>query len=172
MAWDWSDTIKGGIATLVGAIATVSYKKFKPTLSYFRKLFLVTQDVEKLKDEVIILQGERIAFFHTDKNPIIVKNALGELIYVNPSFVDMAGFENAEDALGFGYVSAIHPDQQDELEKLRDRLNKHPSNYFGYVKWKNKQTGVAVLTVVRTKLVHDYKNELIETICRLYIIKE
>ena len=172
MAWDWADTFKGLIATAIGAVATLSYKRLKPTYYLIRKYLSLVSRTEKLANDVSILQAQKVALFHTDRNPIVVKNSEGELIYCNPSFLDLTGLDNMEDALRFGFTQAIHPDDRERADRLREQQIHHPSQMYGTIKFKNIKSGSTVLTVYRTKLVHNYKGELIETIGRLYIISE
>lgn len=172
MAWDWSDTFKGLVATVIGAIATLSYKKLKPTYNAVRRFLALTNRTEKLALDLSILQSERIALFHTDQNPIVIKNTKMELVYCNPAFLDLTGMDNMEDALGFGFTEAVHPDDKDRTDKLWATQVLHPSQTYGTVKFRNIQNGTSILTAFRSKLVFNYKGELIETFVRFYIITE
>lgn len=172
MAWDWSDTFKGFVATILGAIATLSYKKLKPTYNSVRRFLALTNRTEKIALELSILQSERLALFHTDQYPIVVKNAKMELVYCNPAFLDLTGLDNMEDALGFGFIESIHPDDRERTDRLRQNQISHPSQSYGTTRFKNIQNGNSILTVYRSKLVYNYKGELIGTIKRLYVITE
>ncbi len=172
MEWDWSDTFKTAIIAALGWVGQRTVKKLKPAWVLLKKFINLAQTTDQISYTVSLLKNQQLALFHIDKDPIFITNLKGEVTYVNPAFLDLTGFENAEESYGFGYTSAIHPDSRAEHEKLRAELVLHPSPYHGYIKLRNKKTGKVILTVCRTKLVYNLKNELVETIGRIYIITE
>lgn len=171
MAWDFSDVFKGLMATAISAFTIWAYKKLKPTVRLIKRFWNIANQTDILQKDVAILQNERLALFHIDLNPILIKNTKGEIDYCNPAFVDMAGFNSAEDAYGFGFTEAIHPDERERTDRLRAQQQAHPSQVQGIVKMQNIQTQQPILVHFKTKPIY-YKGDLVETLIRLYIISE
>lgn len=169
MAWDWSDTFKGLIATVVGFVGSRSVKKMKPSYRQFIKFLAVAKKTDEIHVTTTVLKASLLALYNVDKDPIFILNPKGELTYCNPAWVELTGME-ANEAKGFGYSRAIHPDDKERMAKERDDIINHPAPFFGRVKFKHMETGETIVVICRTELIYN-GTELIETLGRLYILK-
>lgn len=170
MAWDWSETFKGLIATALGWVGARSVKKAKPLYNDFLKFIKVSRKLQELEGTLSLVQSRQMAIFHIDKTPIFITNEKAELTYVNPAWEELTGMQH-EEAEGYGYVKVIHPEHRDEMEKQRKDMIQHPVTFFGEVAFKNLKTGKKINTICRTKLVSQ-NGKVIETIGRLYVIED
>lgn len=169
MAWDYSDTFKGLIAGAIGWIATKAVKKLNPAYKALLKFLRVAKKADEIHITTNVLKSSLVALYHVDKDPIFLLNKNGELTYCNPAWVELTGMEQ-NDAKGYGYSRAIHPDDRDRMDKERTDIINHPAPFFGTVKFKHMKTGEMIVVICRTELIYN-GTELVETLGRLYIIK-
>jgi PAS domain S-box-containing protein len=170
MSWDWViDTAKVLIAGLIAWSANQLRKQAKPMVEAIKKLGNIVKIVNRFETKQAIITSEQLAFYHISKNPIYIIDERGAITYVNPAWVNMAGFRDDREAYGLGYLRAVHPDDREELERQRAMLEKVQSSFQGVVRFKNLQTGAIIYADCSSELVYDDKGKVVKTIGILYI---
>lgn len=173
MSWDWAiDSFKAGILVLLTWGTNYLRKKALPFLKEFRRFLKLTEIVDRIDNEVGVLKSKQMASLHTDVHPIFIMNNEGEMIYANPAWCDMTGFTNVKDAYGKGYLKAIPPEDIEMIEKQNERLVEHPSSYEGEIRFRHIKTKEIINTICRSELVHGRNEVLVETVGRLFILKD
>jgi PAS domain S-box-containing protein len=170
MSWDWViDSAKGVIAVLIAWSAGYLRKQAKPMIEALKKIGNIVKIVNQFDTKQAITASELLAFYHIQKNPIYIIDERGAITYVNPAWVNMAGFRDDREAYGLGYLRAVHPDDREELERQRAMLEKVQSSFQGMVRFKNLQTGAIIYADCSSELVYDDKGKVVKTIGILHI---
>lgn len=164
---DWSDIFKGLIATTLGWIGAKSVKSIRPTYKKFNQFLVVTRKAEANEKEIEILKSTLLALYNIDKEPIFILNQHGELTSCNPAWEELTGMPENE-AKGFGYIRAVHPDERKRVERERDDIIKHPVSFHDEIPFLNLITKKTIVTICKTELIC-HKKELVGTIGKLYI---
>lgn len=167
MDWNWSDTFKGLIATTLGWIGAKSVKSIKPTYRKVNEFLAVTKKAEANDKNIEIIKSTLLALYNISKEPIFIWNQHGELTYCNPAWEELTGMPENE-AKGFGYIRAVHPDERRRVEVERDDIIKHPVSFHGEIPFLNLVTKKTIVTICKTELIY-HKKELVGTIGKLYI---
>lgn len=168
---DWRE--KGIEAIYLGVIAFLGsafVKRFKPSLKGAKRMYGVIDEVDVLKKEVGVLKDLIQKILYTAPDPIFKVNNKGEVIFVNPAWLQMTGVRTEKDAFGFGFMKAIPEDDRDAMVDQSEMLTKHPSAFEGEIRFQHLVTDDIILTICRSEPVF-YNGEHIETIGRLTIIK-
>jgi PAS domain S-box-containing protein len=165
MSWDWViDTAKGLIAVGIAWLANYLRKQAHPMLQALKKLGNIVKIINTIEEKQSIISSEQLAFYHISKNPIFIIDNVGAITYVNPAWVEMAGFRDDRDAHGYRYLLAVHPEDRVEVERQKILQ--------GRVRFKNLQSGKIIITECMSELVYNNKGEVVKTIGILYVYPE
>ena len=169
---DWaSDTFKALIAAAALWLASYIRKKIVPVFKALLRIAQVVERVDEIENDVWIVKSKQRAIMATDPNPTYITDCNSDLIYANPAWAEMAGFNSVEDAYGKGYLRAIPNEDVEPLEQMAERQVKHPFSFEGHIRFKNIRTGEIVNTICRSELVFNKDGKWIRTIGRLLILK-
>ena len=171
MAW-LQEGIKAGIISIVTAAVIYFWKNARQLYKKAQKIIDSADKLDLLEMEVGVLKSKQMADFHTDVTPVFINNTKGELIYANRAWADLLGWKSVKDAYGKGYLKAVPPQDIEEMERQSQRLVDHPSSFDGEVRLMHRITKEYIYAICRTELIHDNKGNLVETIGRLYVIKQ
>lgn len=159
--------------TFIGALALFGawlVKKSRPAWKWGVKMSSIDSRVDKIELELSIERSSRIAALKAATDPVYIMNAEGDMIFANPAFMDMIGYNNAEDIYGKGYLMAIPAEDLERVEAISERLIDHPSSFEGKVRFQHKD-GSIVNTIVRSELIKDKNGVLIERLGRIFILR-
>jgi len=175
MAWI-GDSVRAGVGGILTAAIIFLWKKGKPAFNFIKVILDSGDSIEKLNDqqheqaiEISILKSKQMALLHTSLEPAFITAPNGDLIYVNPAWLEMTGFRDPKDAYGYGYLKCIPVLDRGELLKHVELLIQHPSPSETVIRFQQLGTGKIITTMCRTELVHDGNGVLIETVGRLRI---
>lgn len=176
MGWKW-DTQTTFTALLIAGLGTCGgyiFKQIAPGYKswkkFLKKLHRV-EDLDLMETRLEILENTFVAWYDILEDPIYKTSPSGEVTYVNAAWLEMTGITDSKNAFGFGYMAAIPDEDFAKIERLHDLHQAHPSSFRGNVRFKNVQTGEIITTRCKAALVYDFKDNLIETIGRIYILK-
>lgn len=131
----------------------------------------IKDKINKIAYDLELMNVRYDATLYIDSNPIFINDKLGNVIFVNAAWLEMTGFNNPKDAMGFGWMKALPEEEAERLQIINETLTKHPSSFMGEIIFKNIKTQEIIKTNCRTTLIRDSKDNIVSTIGTLEILK-
>lgn len=170
MAFEWKDDLwKPALAAVLGWVSTKAGKKIVPFAKEVWKLKDVNKELAELKKQIYLHKEEMSALLHIMKMPMFVNNEKMELVWVNAAWLEMTGFRDPEDALGFGYLRAVPERYHSQYEAISEQMKRHPFNFTGTVVMRNVETKQEITCFCRTKDISDENGNLVKVLGILII---
>jgi len=175
MEVDWVIAgFKTGIIALSGVVANHYRKPFynwaKSQINLSDEYLKVKERLTALESEVYIIKSEQMSDIHTSMEPTFKVNTKGELIYVNPAWVNLFEYSDPENAYGLRFMDIIHPDDYDRVKAIHRDTIVSPSGFNDTVKFRTKKTKTTIYTTCITELIHGKNNVVVGIIGRLHVI--
>ena len=176
MQWKW-DAQSTFTALLIAGLGTCGgylVKQIMPIYKSFKNLFKRLkriEDIEDIETRIEIIENTFIALYDISIDPMFKTNNNGEVTYVNVAWLDMTGITDSKNAYGFGYMAAIPEEDIAKISRLNEQYTSHPSTYIGNIRFKNVTTGSIIEANCKSTVIYDFKNNITETIGRIYILK-
>lgn len=167
---DWQERFETAFVGVLGLIGLWLVKKSKPLYNMAKRVYGLMQELDILKKDVGIVKDRQLKVLYTSSHPVFIVNPKGEVIFVNPAWLEMTGIRTEKDAFGFGFLKVIPEKNREAMIEQNELLSKHPSAFEGEVEFQNLITDEIILTICRSEPVF-YNGEHIETIGILTIIK-
>lgn len=169
MAWDWAiDTFKTLIGAAIIYVANWLREKFKPTLKHLKRINEVSDRVDVMESDLLVMKSRQMALIDVDHRPIFIMNSKNEVVKVNSAWLEMTGMKTEKEALGFGYLQAIPEEDREMIQERSDFFLEHPSPYSGEVRFKNVHTKEIIIAYCRSEFFNK-DQKLYETIGMLHI---
>lgn len=170
MKWDWAvDTFKALLAAAAMWIANWLRKNAIPYMKELQRYKTLLDRVERLEIELSIEKSKGMAGLYVDPAPVFITNMKGEVIFVNPAWLEMTGLPSEKDAIGFGFMKVIPQEDREALEYQAELLMQHPGTWVGTVRFKHWKSKQIINTTCVTEVVHDRDGRFIETVGKLKI---
>lgn len=164
MGWEvGADTFKGLILATLLFIGGYIRKKLRPTVKLIKRILDVSDRVDKMESEVMIVKGRQMALMYCDPKPMFLLNEKNEVKWVNPAWLELTGIASERDAMGFGYLRAIPEEDLEKMTEQSEVFKNHPGSFAGEVRFKNVKTGVVTNTFCRSEIVN-VNERLVETV--------
>lgn len=171
----------GGAGTLIAIYGKTKGKELiKKTKSFFHTGgdILSLQDnikqnskkIADLENDIYIANAKQMALVYCAPDAVFVNNNKGEVIFVNPAWLDLTGMPTAKDAYVYGYMRVIHKENIDWVKENNKSLAEHPSSFDNYIIFQHYKTRAKITTLCRSEPIFDNKGVVQETIGRLTVI--
>ncbi|SHI38696.1 PAS domain-containing protein [Algibacter luteus] len=134
---------------------------FKNTKGKIISLLAVTRDItEQRKAEEQIVKNEKLFRDLASNVPVAIfqTDSLGSCNYVNEEWVKYAG-RPFEEALGYGWINAIHPDDRERVTKEWKQSVETENEFVSELRFLDKENKITWLSA-RAVGVHDNQNNL------------
>lgn len=165
------DLLKLGIAGICAWVGNYIRKNAVPFYKQVIILAKLAARVEIMERRIYIAESKQMVILYTSTDPSFITNTKGEVVFVNPAWLDMTGISTANDAYGFGYMQAIPIEDREALREQSEILVDHPGPFSGAVRFKNVRSGDIIDTLCRSEIVR-FEGIPVETVGRLYVIKK
>ena len=172
MDFSWQEEVfKGAIGIVLAWGGIYVGKRIKPLFRYVKNWIRVKRIAEKLETDSSVQQNTLRALLNIDKHPIFITNNEAEVEWVNRAWLEMTGIGTMDDALGFGFLSAIPVEDRDIVLEQGERIKNHPSNFVGEVRFRNVKSGKIINTWCISEVVYDHEDNFVNIIGRLYVVE-
>ena len=134
---------------------------FKNTKGKIISLLAVTRDItEQRKAEEQIVKNEKLFRDLASNVPVAIfqTDSLGSCNYVNEEWLKYAG-RPFEEALGYGWINAIHPDDRERVTKEWKQSVETGNEFVSELRFLDKENKITWLSA-RAVGVHDNQNNL------------
>lgn len=127
-------------------------------------------DLKLIKNQVLLNTKMTEALSYLDPNPVFKTDSNGNFTFVNYKYLQLAGFQTQEDALGHGWLKAVHTEDRDRVEKEWTEAIRTESVFESEFRYENLITGKLFMVSTRTTPVRDSNKDIISYIGVLQIL--
>jgi PAS domain S-box-containing protein len=118
-------------------------------------------DLKSIKNQLLLSTKTSESLLYLDPNPIFRTDSDGDFTLVNYKYLQIGGFTTQEDALGKGWLKAVHIDDRDRVEKEWEESIYAESIFETTYRCYNQLTGKVLMVSIRTTPVRDGNKEVI-----------
>jgi PAS domain-containing protein len=168
---------KGIIGGIIAFVVKKGYRFLKPKIKKLKELYYsvdkilkLQTDVNLIEEENFILRATLISVVKTAPYAMYMLDKENKLILVNNAWLNISGFNDAEEAYNFGYYKAIEKSDIIRMHQIADERIGASTPHSGTVKFKNLITSDIYECEYRTEVIKNSKKEVINYIGSLKII--
>lgn len=113
---DFFNTIGGIIAGITAAAPIVWIILKKVIINPIKVVSKLAETLERIENTLAVIKSSNKAIIASSEIPYYETDALGHCLFVSKAWVELTGI-SPEEAMGNGWINAVHPDDRDRVFK-------------------------------------------------------